>query len=397
MIHFPTEKLLPLTILAVIEPNAAAGAHSFNHLLDTVRNWRGFGYRFQVLEHVHQRGSITPELIRDADELWFFGTELCVRGTDFVSLGDTEIAAIGERMEAGVGVFATGDHEDIGSGLCAAIPRVGNMRVWRGAQAPRQLPPRSYDSTFRSAQRDIVDPDPQAKLCKDFDQLDDRDATPKPIWVFHRADGRPHELMQLPLRGVQSGRIRFLPNHRHEGLLFDLHERADPAERAALEAEYQVGAIPRIVARSVRSVFDTVHGQPVDCASYPVVSAYEAPEASGRGNIVVESTFHHWADSNALRLRFSPAWLHVEQYAINVANWLLGTAGCGKVRPAVQDYLRATVHGGDEILALISAGDAAAAFERLNRHAGLRMSEQRVVADMLRRILGVSLPERRGS
>jgi hypothetical protein len=288
-----------------------------------------------------------------------------------------------------MGVFATGDHEDIGSGLCAAIPRVGSMRVWRGAQAPRQLPPHSYDSTFRSAQRDIIDPDPQAKLPKDFDQLDDRDATPKPIWAFHHADGRPHELMQLPLRGARCGRIRFLPNHRHEGLLLDLQERADPGERAALEAEYQAGAIPRIVARSVRSVFHAGHGNPVDCASYPVVCAYEAHEASGWGNIVVDSTFHHWADSNALRLRFSPAWLHVEQYAINVANWLLGAAGRRKAREAVRDYIRATVHGGDEILALIAAGNADAAFERLIRYAGLRMSEQRVVADTLRRTVGM--------
>lgn len=391
MIHFPTGRLLPLSIVAVIEPNAAAGAHSFNHLLDTVRNWRGFGYRFHVLEHVHQAGSITPQLIRDADELWFFGTELCVAGTEFAHISDAEVAAISERMDAGAGVFATGDHEDIGAGLCAAIPRVRNMRVWSGAQAPRQLPPRSVDSTFRSAWRDIIDPDPQARLPRDFDQLDDRDATPKPVWVFHHADGRPHELMQLPLRGVKSGRIRFLPNHKHEGLLLDLRDCADVHERVALDAEYQAGAIPRIVARSVRSVFDTTQDQPVDCASYPVVSAYEAPDASGWGNIVVDSTFHHWTDSNALRLRFSPAWLHVQQYAINVANWLLGTAGRRKVRTAVQDYIRATVDGGDEILAAIAAGETEAAFERLARYAGLRMSEQRIVADMLKRILGIPL------
>lgn len=38
--------------------------------------------------------------------------------------------AVTAFMQAGGGVFATGDHEDLGAGMCKDIPRVRNMRYW---------------------------------------------------------------------------------------------------------------------------------------------------------------------------------------------------------------------------------------------------------------------------
>jgi hypothetical protein len=38
--------------------------------------------------------------------------------------------------EQGGGLFATGDHEDLGAGMCARIPRVRSMRYWKLDDTP---------------------------------------------------------------------------------------------------------------------------------------------------------------------------------------------------------------------------------------------------------------------
>jgi hypothetical protein len=133
-------------------------------------------------------------------------------------------------------------------------------------------------------------------------------------------------------------------------------------------------------------VFDC-ESNPIDCASYPVVSAYEATVDSAWGNIVVDSTFHHWTNENAVRLRFTPAWLHVEQYAINVANWLMGAAGRKKVFQSVVDYIRDTGEEGARVVQLLGSKQDKDALAYLWESIGKRMGEQRVVADTLERIL----------
>ena len=40
------------------------------------------------------------------------------------------LAVLTQFMQAGGGVFATGDHENLGAALCARIPRVRAMRLW---------------------------------------------------------------------------------------------------------------------------------------------------------------------------------------------------------------------------------------------------------------------------
>lgn len=375
-----------IKILAIIEANAAAGEHSFNLLLDAVRNWRGLGYRFVVEEHSHQDGPIDDGLTKDVDQLWFFGTEL---SDDIekptVRLTDAEVGTITKRMKEGVGVFATGDHMAIGSGLCERIPFVADMRVWKGAGAPEQLPPYSYESTIRSPYADLIDPDPDIVIMDKCNSPDERDALPKPVWVMRLPNGAPHELMQLPLRGVEKSAIRFLPDHMHEGKLLDYDEK-DSNGNPVLAAPVGFFANTRshIVARSVRTIFGA-KDKPVDCTSYPVVAAYE-PNTDTWGNVVVDSTFHHWTDSNALRTRFSPAWLHVEQYAINVANWLLGAVGRDRVKPCVESYIIRTMKKGEEYLAKMASGDKGA-FDKLVEGVGARMYKQRIVADTLERIL----------
>ena len=72
------------------------------------------------------------------DEIWLFGFE-GFDGPNFPvgpgtgepgGVTDGELAAFTKFMQAGGGVFATGDHDGLGSALCGRIPRVRYMRKW---------------------------------------------------------------------------------------------------------------------------------------------------------------------------------------------------------------------------------------------------------------------------
>lgn len=391
MYHYDPDKTLTIKILAILEKNVENGAWSFNHMLDAVRNWRGFGYRFEVDEHIHRNNSITEKVVRGYDQLWFFGT---ASSNDCLPLTGEEITVIAAMMDDGAGVFATGDHEAIGACLCGKIPRVAGMRVWGGADSPSQLPASSYNSSVRSPYRDVVDYGRTVECLVDT-ETDDHDTAAKQIWATIFDDyGSLHELLQLGhLRRDERFWIRFLPDHMHEGRLYDFSAGAAPS--LFVQDPGYKGPLPRIAAYANRIDYDA-QKRAIGFVKYPVVSAYEPydehyDEPYGRwGNIVVDSTFHHWTDSNAMRLRFSPTWLHVEQYAINIANWLLGSKGRRKVYETVRQYVANIPDEEDDrskILELVEKGVSKEAVGWLYDKAGRRLNEHRIVVDTLDRIL----------
>lgn len=58
--------------------------------------------------------------------MWLFAVE----SSFGPALDAPELRAISEFMDGGGGIFATGDHEDLGVAMCGAIPRVRSMRKW---------------------------------------------------------------------------------------------------------------------------------------------------------------------------------------------------------------------------------------------------------------------------
>src|SRR6185436_12595942 len=60
------------------------------------------------------------------DQIWMFA----VQRSDGLLLTDNELKVIAQFMDGGGGVFATGDHEDLGVAMCGRIPRVRSMRKW---------------------------------------------------------------------------------------------------------------------------------------------------------------------------------------------------------------------------------------------------------------------------
>lgn len=67
--------------------------------------------------------------INDYDQVWLFGARNNENDTD--RLNDAELEVLARWMdERQGGLFATGDHADLGASLCSRVPRAGTMRRW---------------------------------------------------------------------------------------------------------------------------------------------------------------------------------------------------------------------------------------------------------------------------
>ncbi len=152
------------------------------------------------------------------DQMWLFGIGNLA---DTARLADTENAAIARFMAGGGGVFATGDHADIGAAMCGRIPRVRSMRAWFAKDppdneptAPDPIDAMRNDTTVWGAEETRESPDFRFN-----DQSDDR-----PAAITVTPAGRRH-----PLLSLGSGRtLTHLPDHMHEGAVLDPF---DPAMR----------------------------------------------------------------------------------------------------------------------------------------------------------------------
>src|ERR1043165_3261710 len=64
--------------------------------------------------------------LNDYDAIWLFADE---QGDD-KNLDNDERNLLTGYMKSGRGMFATGDHDQIGRSMCDSVPRVRTMRVW---------------------------------------------------------------------------------------------------------------------------------------------------------------------------------------------------------------------------------------------------------------------------
>lgn len=173
------------------------------------------------------------------DQIWLFGYQY-----DDYDLPHEEIKVIRDFMDAGGGIFATGDHEMIGKDLCGKIPRVRSMRSWH-----LKVPNR-----WKNQRNNSITPS--------FDILDEKDlflfeydAQPKEVvarkyhcyqWLHPNADpefeiprvGRneipsafilPDRTLAHPIFSARDQReptLNALPDHLHEGevITLDAHK-----------------------------------------------------------------------------------------------------------------------------------------------------------------------------
>ena len=255
-----------------------AAAATTNHDIEVVTaNWNVDpsadvdGFRFSGNHTVNG----DTRTIHDYEEIWVFGIAGATAAT---AMGGTDLTELETFMDNGGGVFATGDHNDLGAFLSGNVKRVGTMRLWFNADGA----PDGTDAASR------IDTNvPNAAAGADFDLQSD--SAPQRIYPKWYTDGGltlAHELLH---RHDVDGTVTHLPDHPHEGRVVE-PETLDPSE-------FPNGIAPEIVAWGVSGGPGTSTKDPVVPELFGVIGAYDGHQA-GVGRIVVESTWHHYVNIN---------------------------------------------------------------------------------------------------
>ena len=270
------------------------------------------------------------------DQVWLFGfqpgndggPDANIELAENTPLTDAELKVLAEWMDAGGGVFATGDHAYLGSSMCYRIPRVRTMRKWTAAQG---VPPREGSTRFDTNQP--VNLAERINLSyMDFDHQGD--AVPQPIEVVMEpiSDGiswfgesAPH-----PILCARAGVIDRFPDHPHEGEVIadaDVSLDSPVLIQGYAKSEYPGGRrrpTPKVIAygRTTNAQWNR-EKHAVDARRFGLVGVYDG-EAVGIGRVVVDSTWHHWMSENLIGFEAdNPSMLTLmAAYYRNVALWL---------------------------------------------------------------------------
>lgn len=218
------------------------------------------------------------------------------------SLPPRELRALAEFMDAGGGVFATGDHEDLGQQMCGGLLRVRSMRKWSWPnQGPFGAPtaPKGDDETRHDTNRIGSD-----ALWQFDDQSDD---VPQPIAPkYYRVFSTPRATIREPhpLLCSAQGVIDVLPDHPHEGECITPWETARTFSYDGADfEEFPVGSggfqtLPDVVATSTMVPgASTALKPPVVGGSFGAISAYDGHRV-GVGRVVCDATWHHFINVN---------------------------------------------------------------------------------------------------
>jgi hypothetical protein len=266
-------------------------------------------------------------------------------------LADSELEAIIEFMNAGGGVFATGDHMGLGSFMCGRIPRVRSMRKWwAGTDAQTDpffpggdVPTVGIDYTGKNAvdmgnwpgggdRADTLVKNTTAVSFADTDQqfyFDDQ-SDDIPMKLFAPPDGS--KVLNDPtldpgvvhpiLRG-SNGPIYRYPDHMHEGeVVTPSNKDAGALINGKTYTEYPTyptsggfQPLPAVLATGkVTGGHDTATTDGISCEqtnftndindptndhTIGILCAYDG-RAANVGRIVTDSSFHHYLDLNLI-------------------------------------------------------------------------------------------------
>lgn len=299
---------------------AVTGASTIFHTYEVTTAHRGIGtatkQNFVFDANVNRK---------NFDEIWLFGINT---GT---GLPSSEKTIVETFMDARGGVFATGDHSELGSALSGNVKRVKSMRYWFSPQAPPMSNENRIDSVSKG-------PTP------DFQFDDQSDEVPQPIFPRYYVtpggtSSLPHPLLQGP-----AGDILVLPDHPHEGECV-VPNPVDPAEYPP-----RIGGgarpVPEVVAIGVSKAgyLTDIGKPPVIPRGFGVIGAYDGRPA-GVGRVVVQSTWHHFVNINLtglgtpgrIGLQSAPGvptadLQDVKAYYRNIARWLDPGGRCRYIR-----------------------------------------------------------------
>lgn len=373
---------MPTKVLIVIDRQGATGFgmsfgtpepndayfFSFSHLLNILGAHADITRAHRQTDPATEHGQSNPADIENFrfdnvdlsayDQIWLIGynntrPELNQMSTDVLS--EAELAALSTFMNAGGGVYATGDHAGLGLALAGRVPRVRSMRKWwyptPGPLSEPVAPPPLSADRIDTTQYGFGDPSGGVW----FDnQSDDIPQFISP-WggTANLCYAPPLFFQPHPLLQGTHGMINQIADHMHEGeviLPWSLSQMFS-FNGGAQFAEYPIGSngmvTPQIIAWSwtngVRNVVP-----PSEAGAHVGDDVPSAPRIFGAigaydgfivdvGRVVVESTWHHFLDINLIGDPIAPTpknqgflasadgmeILHgIEQFYINVVNWL---------------------------------------------------------------------------
>lgn len=285
---------------------------------------------------------------------------LFLLGFDSEGSGDLpqpQIDTIARFMQAGGGVFATGDHQTLGAALSGNLPRVRAMRKWKAADTPPHVSNTNRHSTNISG----------ADETEEFN--DQADRQPQRLYVNYRTeaggtatiDRLAHPVLQMVApRKV----LEVFPDHPHEGECrlpaslagnFNLDGNSLPewpndAAGAAVAPEMAAFAV------SFGDGFPTGPTGPKQGLTpkiFGAIAAYDGHRARV-GRVVTDATWHHFVNINidgaasglpGLREpdgTDSDALVRIRRYYVNLATWLMpsSTRRCLRFPLMIQELQR---------------------------------------------------------
>ncbi len=292
----------------------------------------------------------SSHVISHYDEVWCFGfkphaafvpptndAEINLSGS--LPATDAELAVLTTWMNNGGGVFATGDHDFLGAPMCSRIPRIGSMRAWTNAQ---HVPPINSPARI-----DTNRPNNPGELAgtEVIEFARQSDALPQIIdwvpwlsvhhfWHIHR---RPHPVLCHPSLGP----INVMPDHPHEGVVFDHVPQPDVGLASiTLTNTYNFGGgvsgdeypsvgavqpLPMVIAHGRTLADPPLWHEKGDSPAkrFAMISVYDGHRVNV-GRAATDSTWHHWMNINITQIETAGGdnWEKIKRYYLNLAVWL---------------------------------------------------------------------------
>ena len=249
---------------------------------------------------------ITDELLRDVDQIWFFGLYQnktgvnfnLISGSDQNELSEAEIGVLNDRMNNhGLGVLVSGDHSIhrptgsgsdpvetficLGKAIGARVPRARQLRTWDG-------PPTNDKDTSFSTLADAVP----------FAEEDER---PQRLALFNFAAGgsatQPHRLFLGRDENGKDTTIDILPDHPHEG---------EVIVPKSLESDWPPFNEPDGKKKLPRPLVVALGFDRRVNRAAPVLAVYDG-DSHKVGRIVADSSWHHFFNVNLAGISKNPS------------------------------------------------------------------------------------------
>lgn len=260
----------------------------------------------------------------------------------FGQIPDSELRALSEYMDQGGGVFATGDHADLGVSICGQLPRVKSMRRWYTPSNPGPNGEPHAPLAFGNNHDTIVDTNSGVPGVQGS-QSDLVAQTISPVHRFRFVSPsfRPHSFYSYvkfphPVLCSPDGVINRLPDHMHEGLC---EVPTDLNWQPTFDG-YTIEEYPSVSGSKLKPEIVAYARDHNGDQNFGVICALDGHRHGEIGRVLVDATWHHFFDINIQQFEdlkdlvnggHTPnpeeidaleAYNQIQHYYRNIAYWL---------------------------------------------------------------------------